>query len=129
MMPTATLLWAGLLGLLHLVLTVRVLGGRYRTGTGIGDGGDPMLARAIRVHANFAEYVPLILVLLALLEAAGWSRALIHGMGAALLAARIAHALGLWRANGRTIGRAAGFSATFLILLAVSVLAIATALG
>ena len=63
----ALMLWSGLLGLLYLVLAGWVVRHRYRAKVGIGDGGDPALARAVRVHGNFAEYVPLTLVLLLLL--------------------------------------------------------------
>ena len=44
---------------------------RNRHKIGIGDGGDKALARKIRVHGNFVEYVPLGLLLMALLL--GWA--------------------------------------------------------
>ena len=63
----ATALYAGSLTLWYLVLGYRVVGLR-RNGISLGDGGDPVMARVIRGHANFAEYVPLALVMLAVLE-------------------------------------------------------------
>ena len=64
-----TALYAGLLAPLFLLLSVRVI--RQRRGAKVavrGDGGDAMLLRRMRVHANFAEYVPLALLLMALAE-------------------------------------------------------------
>ena len=54
-----TPLYAALLVLWFLVLTLRVLQNRQSTKVSLGDGGNTLLQRAIRGHANFAEYVPL----------------------------------------------------------------------
>ena len=56
---TVTSLYAGLLALLYLYLTSRVI--RFRRGRRVdmGDAGDPLLQRYIRAHANFAEYAPI----------------------------------------------------------------------
>ena len=64
-----TPLYAGLLALLFLVLSWRVIQFRQR-GISLGDGGDPRMLRLIRGHANFAEYVPLILLMMGFLEPA-----------------------------------------------------------
>ncbi len=63
-----TAFYAALLAVLFLVLSFRVIGVRRGQRVEIGDGGDKELLRRMRVHANFAEYVPLALVLLALAE-------------------------------------------------------------
>ena len=52
-------------------------------------GGDPLMLRRIRGHANFAEYTPLALVLITLLELAGEPRWELHALGASLLAGRL----------------------------------------
>lgn len=62
--------YAALLALLLLALSMRVVDGRRRFGVNLGDGGNAAMQRRIRAHANFIEYVPLLLILLALLEAA-----------------------------------------------------------
>lgn len=50
---------------------------RRRAQVAIGAGGDRLLVRAARVHANFAEYVPLALLLVGrLLHARGASQPL-----------------------------------------------------
>jgi len=47
---------------------------------GLGDGGDPELQRAIRVHGNFIEHVPITLLMLWIAEAQGTPLAVIHGI-------------------------------------------------
>jgi uncharacterized protein len=61
----ATALWAALLAPVCLWLSMRVIGQRRRARIAIGTGGDPALERAMRAQANFAEYVPFALVLMA----------------------------------------------------------------
>lgn len=124
MMVTA--LYAGLLGLLFLALSWRVVQLRRRYKTGLGDGGFPDLSRAIRVHGNFVEYVPMTLVLLAILETgANLSPLVLHALGAALFVARLFHAQGLTASGGASFGRFTGTLLTWVTLLAVSVLLIA----
>jgi uncharacterized membrane protein YecN with MAPEG domain len=54
--------------------------------------------RRTRVHANFAEYVPLTLVLMALAELQGQPGWSIHAIGALLAVGRLAHAYGVSQA-------------------------------
>ena len=68
-----TTIYASLLGLLFVALSLRVIRTRGCVGVALGSGADPLLQRAVRVQANFAEYVPLALVLMALVEIAGAS--------------------------------------------------------
>ncbi len=63
--------YAALLALLFMVLSVRVMRERGRARVAIGTGGNIALERRIRVHGNFAEYVPLALLLLAFMELRG----------------------------------------------------------
>src|ERR1700759_1830817 len=76
-----TPLYAGLLGLLLIVLAVNI--SRYRRGLQIsaGDGGHPALRRAIRAHANLTENAPLGLILLLAVEVQGFSAAVVHVLG------------------------------------------------
>ena len=86
-----TPLYAGLLAAWFLLLTLRVVQERHRMHISLGDGGHPTLQRRIRGHANFAEYVPLALLLLAILELSRFSIYVIHLLGAALLVGRVLH--------------------------------------
>jgi uncharacterized membrane protein YecN with MAPEG domain len=63
--------YAALLALLYVGLAVRVIQLRRSERVALGDGGRQSLQRATRVHANFAEYVPLALILLVLAELTG----------------------------------------------------------
>lgn len=123
-MPHVTILYAGLLSLLSLVLSS--LSGRVRgkVGVSIGDGGNKEMMLAMRRHANFVEYVPLALLLIALLEMNGVSPTAIHTLGAALVVCRIAHAFGLQADTMNTVGRFIGHAGTFLITLVASVWAV-----
>jgi hypothetical protein len=95
---------------------------------GIGDGGDRELLRRVRVHANFVEYVPMLLVLLALLELSGVDRRAVAALGVVMLVARMLHAQGLGGSEGYSFGRFWGTLLTWGVLLAGSLLAITVAL-
>ena len=71
MILTATPLYAGLLALLFVALSARVIVQRRRAHVSVGDGNDQSLRQKMRVHANFAEYTPIGLVLLGLTELQG----------------------------------------------------------
>jgi uncharacterized membrane protein YecN with MAPEG domain len=124
-----TVLYAGLLGLLYLGLSLRVVRYRQRHEVGLGDGGHADLSRSIRVHGNFAEYVPLLLVLMALIESNGGAAWGLHAIGALLFLVRAAHAYGLASSGGASAGRAVGAGGTLLLLLAASLWALAQGLG
>ena len=92
---TVTPLYAGMLTLVYLVLTVRVV--RYRRGNQIslGDQGDSQMAKRVRVHGNWAEYAPLVMILLLITELQGAPALVLHLIGAAFLIGRICHAVGV----------------------------------
>ena len=71
------------------------------------------------MHANFAEYVPLILILLGGIEYAGAPHNLVLGLAVALVVARLSHAFGLPRPAPNPL-RAAGASLTWIVLLVAS---------
>ncbi len=89
-----TPLFTGLLALLYLVLTTRVVRARASERIGLGDRGNARLLRRMRAHGNFAEYVPIALLLLLMLELTGAAPWLLWTLGAALLGGRLAHAYG-----------------------------------
>ena len=124
-MPVAALAVAALHALVLLALSAAVSLRRRECGIGIGDGGDKLLARRIRAHANFIEYVPSALLLLALLEACGFDRGWVWGFGATLLLSRILHAMGLSRSAGYSIGRFVGTALTWGLLLAMALAGLA----
>lgn len=118
-----TPLYAGLLALWFLALSIRV--SLYRGhGASLGDGGDPAFLRVIRAHANFAEYVPLILLMMAMLEWGGIRGWLMHLLGAALLAARLLHGYALAFTQKWKFGRYYGALLTYVVLLVTAVLCV-----
>jgi uncharacterized membrane protein YecN with MAPEG domain len=120
-MPKITLLFASLHALLLLALIAPISRHRHRHRIGLGSGGDPVLARKIRVHANFIEFVPIALLMLALLELAGLRATWLWTFGSALLLARVMHAIGLSRHAGYSFGRFWGTALTMLVLLGMAV--------
>ena len=104
----------------------RGCGGRHRVV--FGDGDNIKLRSAIRAHANFAEYVPIIVLMVALLEMSGMPTARVHLLMGALLVARLLHPLGMYvgpRTMQFQICRVGGILLTLLVLLAAALLALA----
>jgi uncharacterized membrane protein YecN with MAPEG domain len=87
--------WTLPLALIFLWLSLRVIRHRRAERIPLGSGGDAALERAIRAHANFAEFVPFAVLLLLLAEWGGAWPALLHGLGALLVAARLSHGIGI----------------------------------
>lgn len=129
--PAITAIYACVLALLFIALSIHVVAIRGRTGIVHGDGAHDRLNRTIRAHGNFAEYVPFILLLCALAEGAGAGRLAIHLLLGPLLVARLMHPIGMrqpvgsvrqyaWRATSVTITWLVLFgSATLLLVLTV----------
>jgi uncharacterized membrane protein YecN with MAPEG domain len=117
-----TAIYAAILAVFYVVLTVRVIRQRYRAKASLGDAGDALLQRAIRVHGNFAEFVPFALLLIALAELNGSPSWSIHVLGSVLVLARLSHAYGL--TSGTLKFRSVGVVATFVVLLGAALHAI-----
>jgi len=118
-----TALYAAILGLFFLVLSVNVVAKRRRFQVGIGSKGELCLERAIRVHANFAEYVPFALLLMFLAEYSGLAPLYLHLLGITLLLARLSHAWGVRQLKEPFKFRVFGMLLTFGVI-ALSALAI-----
>ena len=93
--PYVTGFYLGLLALIYAALSLQVA--RLRRGNRVlfGDGENFRLRSAIRAHANFIEYVPIIALLVAMLEMSGSSAIWVHVLMGALLVARLLHPLGM----------------------------------
>lgn len=119
--PVASL-YAALAGLVLLWLSLRVIRERGRAKVALGHGEAEALLRASRAQGNFVEYAPLALLLIALLEAFGTGPWLLHALGAALLAGRLLHGVGIARIPEDMRLRQAGMGLTFGVLGAASLL-------
>lgn len=126
---TITLLYAGLLSLWFFVLSVRVIRSRQGGGVSLGDGGNLSLQRRIRAHGNFAEYVPLALLLMALLETSGSPVWLLHALGVALFAGRLLHGYALSFTEKFMAGRVLGTVLTFAVIVVAAGFGICKGLG
>jgi len=115
-----TPLYAAVLALVFVALSVRTLRLRRTLRVAIGDGNEPRLARAARVHANFAEYVPLALLLVYLLEAGGAPRPAVHLLCTSLLVGRLTHAWGVSQVREDFRFRVAGMALTFFAIVAAA---------
>ena len=116
-----TAFYAGLLGVLMLVLAFRVVAVRRSTSIGLGDGGNALLLTRIRIHGNAAEYVPLALLLMLMLEINGASSGFLNFLGLALVIGRVAHAQGLTTSNGVSPGRLVGNVLTWSVILIAAI--------
>lgn len=108
--------YAGLLACLFVYLSVRTLRLRKKLRIPIGDASNDQMLRAMRVHANFSEYVPLSLLLLLLMEIQGAHPMWLHTLGSLLLLGRIFHALGVSQAPENTRWRLWGMRLTLGVL-------------
>jgi len=124
-LPAITATYLAVLALLYAALGLRVARLRRRNRAGFGDGDNAELRAAIRAHANFAEYVPIIVLMVAFLEASGSPPLTVHLLMAALLLARVLHPIGM-HASPRTLqfnlGRVAGIVITIAVLIAAALL-------
>ena len=118
-----TITIAGLCGLILMALSFRVVQVRGGAKVSLGDGGDPLLQSRIRAHANFAEYIPIILILMGLIESFDADRMLLGVLGVGLVLARISHAIGMGMPAPNP-ARIVGTAGTFIILIVASVWAL-----
>lgn len=110
-------LYGGVLGLLFAGLSFRVIRARQRFRITLGDGGNRMLMRRLRVQANFAEYVPMVVLLMVLAELQGTPAWVLHGVGAVLLVGRSIHAYGVSQEPETIAVRAFGMALTMTALI------------
>ena len=113
-------LYAALLALLFVALSIRTLRLRRSLKIVLGDAGNDQMLRAMRVHSNFAEYAPLGLIVLYLVEAQGAPVLFIHALGMCLLVGRLSHAYGVSQVRENYRFRVVGMAMTFTTLLACS---------
>ncbi len=109
-------IYAAALGLILIALSVRVIRLRRRAKVAIGAGQDENLERAIRVQANFTEYVPMALLLLAFAEYSGTFPALLHILCTVLILGRLIHAIGVSREPEDYRLRVFGMACTLSVL-------------
>ncbi len=122
--PSVTGFYLGLLALIYAALALEVA--RLRRGNRVlfGDGENVRLRSAIRAHANFVEYVPIIALLVAMLEMSGGSASRVHVLMGALLVARLLHPLGMYSRPGTWQFRVGGIMITISVLIIAALFAL-----
>ena len=114
-MPISAL-YAAIIAVLWLVLSVRVIRFRRAAGVSVGHADNLILERRIRAHGNLAEYAPIGLIALLILEFSGTSALILHGLGILLVAGRGLHAWALSLPQGSPFGRSAGMALTLIMI-------------
>jgi uncharacterized membrane protein YecN with MAPEG domain len=110
-----TLFFAACCALMQCLLTVLVIRRRLQARVYFLDGGDDPLLRRMRAHGNFAETVPMALLLMALLEFSGLGSVWLMVFGVALLLGRVLHATSLLT-NNATWSRSFGMALTIGVI-------------
>ncbi len=113
-------LYAAILTLLFVTLSMRTIRLRRSLKIGIGDNGNKLLLRAMRTHSNFAEYVPISLILIALVEIQKANLIFVHALGLVLCLGRFIHAFGVSQEKEDFRFRVSGMVLTFVVLLSSS---------
>ena len=113
-------LFSALFALFFVALSLNVIRLRHRHKVELGTGHNQSLERAMRVHANFAEYVPLSLLLILTLEINQANPAILAGLCLALLLGRLIHAFGVSREKEQLVYRVTGMILTFGVLLSAA---------
>lgn len=78
---------------------------------------DGILQRKVRAYGNFAEYVPLGILFITMLELMHLPAWMLWLLGSALTIGRVAHEWGLITTYGPSPGRAVGFFLTWLVYI------------
>lgn len=118
-----TLTIAGAAAILHVWLSLRVSRLRRPLKIGVGDGGNEVLMRRIRAHGNFAENVPLFLILLGLIEFATGGDFWLWGAAILFIIARLLHVFGMDRPGANWM-RVTGVTISWAALLGLGLYAI-----
>ena len=117
MLLTLAPVFSAFFAVLFVLLSINVIRARRKHKVGIGTGRNQSVERAMRVHANFAEYVPFALLLIALLELNKANSLLLTGLCSVLLVGRLVHAYGVSMENERFAYRVSGMLMTFAVIL------------
>lgn len=113
-----TALYASILALLMCWLAFQVIKGRRKNKVRYGDGGVEALQIARTAHSNSVDYIPITLILMALLEYNGANVWLIHLTGIIFTTGRIIHCRGILQEQFK--GRVLGMQITIYTIFALA---------
>ena len=124
-----TTIYASLGGLLIVAQGLAVSRLRRSRRISLGDGDDRQLRKAIRLHANSTENIPIAMLLLLLCELGGGSTLLLHICGAVFILARLAHHYGIAVGRGGSPPRVFGMAGSWIIIIVLAVYNLVLAFG
>ncbi len=117
-----TALYAALSGFLIIALAANVVRLRLAKKVSLGDGGHEDVSRAIRAHGNTIEYLPLALILMALLEINGGGSTALHSYGILLVGGRVVYSYGmLVPRSSANLARQLGVVTSWLVILGAGI--------
>ncbi|UZK65263.1 MAPEG family protein [Sphingomonas sp. M1-B02] len=119
-LPVA-LVTAGAAALINFWLGLRISQLRISEKILVGDGGNPRMVARMRAHLNFAEYAPIVLILIALVEMARGTQYWLWIVAAVFIVGRVLHGFGM---DGWRIGRMLGILSTMLVMLGLAAYAV-----
>lgn len=127
-MIAVTPVFGAILACIYVFLAVRVIRLRRSEQIALGSAGNKRLERAIRVHGNFAEYVPISLLLLLMLELLHAGVIIVGLLGTTLLLGRCVHAWGVSQPREDFRLRVVGMGLSFATIVSTSLLLLVFAL-
>ena len=127
MSASITAIYAAILALIILALGINVTMHRVKLKVSLGDGGNPVMLRMMRLHANAIEYIPIALLLMALYEINGGWRLALHIVGIALVAGRLIQTFAMWSTDVPGPGRGIGQTLTWASIAVLALLNLWTA--
>lgn len=117
-MPQVTAVFAAVFALMFVAMSADTAYQRNKHRVPLqGFGDNKYVNRAVRVHGNFAEHVPMALLLMLLLELRGAGVTWLAVAGGALLVGRSLHWIGIKGSSGLSFGRYTGVGLTWLVLV------------
>jgi len=116
-MLQVTGLYTAILAVIMVFLAYRTAKGRGKLKVNLGTGNDPEMEKKVRAFGNFIEYVPMLILLMAVSEMQGLASYYLHAFGIATILARVLHAIGISGVKPALKGRFRGTLLTFLLLL------------
>ena len=125
---SVTPLYAGLIALIFIILSTRVITYRRKHRLSVGDAGDKKLLKRMRAQANCAEYAPIGLLLLLLAELQGAPHLVLHALGLMLFAGRFMHGYGFSQSPGIMPLRVGGMALTLIMIVLTALGLVAHAL-
>jgi uncharacterized membrane protein YecN with MAPEG domain len=130
-MHSITLFYASIFGLLFVILSIRTILARRRSGISLwlSDHTEDSLTKKARVHANFSEYIPLSLILMLLAEDRNLHFMILHCIGISLLIGRLFHIYWIDRIQQNFTFRVVGMALTLTTLTFLSFYLLLSSLG